>query len=197
MPDVIAILLQTTPYRIMAMLHILAAIIAFGPLFLYPQLRKAGETRAMAATHMRLTFPALIVLWVVGMGLAGMSEESSHGSVVAHIFADGSFGEIARERVAMLPDVLITLAMTQWAAAFAMFLLGMVLAREGILARPLPRNRRLERRWSRFPRTLLCRPSQVVPQRLLASRRSTRGGEYLEVHSEVYRIRYKKEEGRK
>jgi hypothetical protein len=73
---VIAILLQTTPYRIMAMVHILAAVIAFGPLFLYPGLRKAGETRTLAATHMRLTFPALIVLWVVGMGLAGMSEDA-------------------------------------------------------------------------------------------------------------------------
>jgi hypothetical protein len=73
---VIAILLQTTPYRIMAMVHILAAVVAFGPLFLYPGLRKAGETRTMAATHMRLTFPALIVLWVVGMGLAGMSEDA-------------------------------------------------------------------------------------------------------------------------
>jgi hypothetical protein len=73
---VIAILLQTTPYRIMAMGHILAAVVAFGPLFLYPGLRKAGETRTLAATHMRLTFPALIVLWVVGMGLAGMSEDA-------------------------------------------------------------------------------------------------------------------------
>lgn len=72
----IAILLQTTPYRIMAMVHILAAVVAFGPLFLYPGLRKAGETRTMAATHMRLTFPALIVLWIVGMGLAGMSEDA-------------------------------------------------------------------------------------------------------------------------
>ena len=70
----IAILLQTTPFRIMALLHILAAIVAFGPLFLYPGLHKAGETRTMAATHMRLTFPALIVLWVLGMGLAGMSD---------------------------------------------------------------------------------------------------------------------------
>lgn len=70
----IAILLDTTPYRIMASVHILAAIVAFGPLFLYPALRKAGETQTMAATHMRLTFPALIILWVVGMGLAGMSE---------------------------------------------------------------------------------------------------------------------------
>jgi hypothetical protein len=70
---VIAILLTSTSYRLMAMLHILAAIVAFGPLFLYPGLRKAGETRTIAAMHMRLTFPALVVLWVLGMGLAGMS----------------------------------------------------------------------------------------------------------------------------
>ncbi len=74
MPVVIAILLQTTPYRIMALLHILAAIVAFGPLFLYPGLRRAGETAVIAAMHMRLVFPALIVLWVLGMGLAGMSD---------------------------------------------------------------------------------------------------------------------------
>jgi len=72
---VIAILLDTTPYRVMALVHILAVVIAFGPLFLYPGLRKAGETHTIAATHMRLTFPALVVLWVVGMGLAGMSED--------------------------------------------------------------------------------------------------------------------------
>ena len=66
----IAILLDTTPYRVMALVHILAVVIAFGPLFLYPGLRKAGETQTIAATHMRLTFPALVVLWVVGMGLA-------------------------------------------------------------------------------------------------------------------------------
>ena len=75
MPVVIAILLQTTPYRIMALVHILAAIAAFGPLFLYPGLRRAGETTTIARMHMRLTFPALIVLWVVGMGLAGMSDD--------------------------------------------------------------------------------------------------------------------------
>ena len=75
-PGVIAILLDTTPYRIMAMLHILAAVVAFGPLFLYPGLRKAGETATIAAMHMRLVFPALVVLWVLGMGLAGMSEDA-------------------------------------------------------------------------------------------------------------------------
>lgn len=76
MRAVIGILLDTTPYRIMATLHILAAVVAFGPLFLYPRLRKAGETSAIAAMHMRLVFPALVLLWVVGMGLAGMSEDA-------------------------------------------------------------------------------------------------------------------------
>jgi uncharacterized membrane protein len=73
---VIAILLDTTPYRIMSLLHILAAVVAFGPLFLYPGLRKAGETTTIASMHMRMAFPALIVMWVLGMGLAGMSEDA-------------------------------------------------------------------------------------------------------------------------
>ena len=76
MRDVIALLDISTPYQIVGLLHILAAIVAFGPLFMYPALRKAGETQAMAATHMRVVFPALIVLWVLGMGLAGMSEDA-------------------------------------------------------------------------------------------------------------------------
>lgn len=72
----IAILLDTTPYRLMTLVHILAAVVAFGPLFLYPGLRRAGETSTIAGMHMRMTFPALILLWVVGMGLAGMSEDA-------------------------------------------------------------------------------------------------------------------------
>lgn len=76
MPPVIALLLDTTAYRLMGLAHILSAVVAFGPLFLYPGLRKAGETQTMASTHMRLTFPALILMWVLGMGLAGMSEDA-------------------------------------------------------------------------------------------------------------------------
>ena len=72
----IAILLDTPGYRIMALLHILSAIVAFGPLLLYSGLHKAGETTTIARLHMRLTFPALIALWVLGMGLAGMSEDN-------------------------------------------------------------------------------------------------------------------------
>ena len=56
-------------YKLMALLHILTAVVAFGPLFLYPGLRKAGETATMASLHMKMTFPALVLLWVFGMFL--------------------------------------------------------------------------------------------------------------------------------
>jgi hypothetical protein len=61
-------------YRVLGAVHLLAAIAAFGPLFLYPPLRRAGETATIAAMHMRFAFPALVLLWVAGMGLAGVAE---------------------------------------------------------------------------------------------------------------------------
>ena len=70
----IAIQQFSAGYQVLGLLHILSAIVAFGPLFLYPGLHKSGETATIARLHMRLTFPALILLWVLGMGLAGMSE---------------------------------------------------------------------------------------------------------------------------
>lgn len=66
----------STGYQIMGMLHILAAVVAFGPLFLYPGLHRAGELATIAKLHMRMTFPALVVLWVLGMGLVGMSDKT-------------------------------------------------------------------------------------------------------------------------
>ena len=66
----------STGYQILGLLHILTAISAFGPMFLYPGLKKAGETTTIARLHMRLTFPSLVLLWVLGMGLAGMSEDA-------------------------------------------------------------------------------------------------------------------------
>ena len=69
-----ALILDSAGYRIMGLLHIIAAVAAFGPVLMYPGLKKAGETATLARLHMRVTLPALIVLWVLGMGLAGMSE---------------------------------------------------------------------------------------------------------------------------
>ena len=72
----LALILDTAGYRIMGLLHIIAAVAAFGPVLLYPGLKKARETATMARLHMRFTFPALVLLWVLGMGLAGMSEDA-------------------------------------------------------------------------------------------------------------------------
>lgn len=76
MPTVIAIFLNENQnlVRILYLVHILSIIAAFGPLFLYPRMQRAGETSAMAALHMKLVFPALIVLWVAGMGIAGINK---------------------------------------------------------------------------------------------------------------------------
>ena len=63
-------------YRVMGLLHILTAVAAFGPTFLYPTLRKAGQTATIASLHMKLVLPSLVLLWVLGMGLAGIAELS-------------------------------------------------------------------------------------------------------------------------
>ena len=63
-------------YRVMGLLHILTAVAAFGPTFLYPTLRKAGQISTIASLHIKLVLPSLVLLWVLGMGLAGIAELS-------------------------------------------------------------------------------------------------------------------------
>jgi hypothetical protein len=81
-PLVIAILVPDNYdlYRILYFVHLLSAIAAFGPLFLYPRLQRAGATTEVARLHMRLVFPALVLLWVAGMGMAGVGKISLVGT---------------------------------------------------------------------------------------------------------------------
>ena len=74
-PAVLAILDISTGYQIFGMLHVLAAIVAFGPLFIYPSLQRAGAGATLAKLHLRIVLPALTLLWVLGMGMVGMSDE--------------------------------------------------------------------------------------------------------------------------
>jgi hypothetical protein len=69
-----AILPINTGYQILGLLHILAAIVAFGPLFLYPVLQRSGEIQTIAKLHHWLVTPALVLVWVFGMGMAGVGE---------------------------------------------------------------------------------------------------------------------------
>ena len=72
----LAILPISNGYKILGILHIIAVVVAFGPLFLYPSLRRAGETATIAKMHMRLALPTLVLVWVLGMGLSGASDDA-------------------------------------------------------------------------------------------------------------------------
>lgn len=63
-------------YRFFGLLHILSAVVAFGPLFIYPSMQRAGAGAEVAKLHLRLSLPALVLTWVFGMGLVGMSKDN-------------------------------------------------------------------------------------------------------------------------
>jgi hypothetical protein len=65
----------STGYQLLGVVHVLAVVIAFGPLFLYPRLQRSGATAVIASLHLRLVMPALLLVWVAGMGLVGMSKD--------------------------------------------------------------------------------------------------------------------------
>ena len=65
----------STGYRIVGFFHILAAIVAFGPLFIYQSMQRAGAGAEVAKLHMRLTFPALVITGLLGFALIGSSDE--------------------------------------------------------------------------------------------------------------------------
>lgn len=64
----------STGYQILGLLHILAAVVAVGPLFIYSSMQRAGAGAEVARLHMRLSLPALVLVWVLGMGMVGLSD---------------------------------------------------------------------------------------------------------------------------
>jgi len=66
----------STGYNILNILHILTAVVAFGPLFMYQSLQRAGATAQIAKLHLYMVIPSMVLLWVFGMGMVGMSDEA-------------------------------------------------------------------------------------------------------------------------
>lgn len=62
-------------YKFMLLLHVVAAFIAFGPLFAVSALQRAGRTADVARLYLYWCLPALVATWVFGMGLVGMSDK--------------------------------------------------------------------------------------------------------------------------
>lgn len=81
--------MNSTGYNILALLHVLTAIVAFGPLFLYPVLQHAGATQQIAKLHLFMVIPSLVLVWVFGMGLVGMSTE---GIEMSDTWISGALG---------------------------------------------------------------------------------------------------------
>lgn len=63
-----------TLVHLLYLVHLLGVVCAFGPTFFYQRLRRNGEMQTVAYLHMRLVFPALVLLWVAGMGIAGVDK---------------------------------------------------------------------------------------------------------------------------
>jgi hypothetical protein len=66
---------DSTSYRLLLLLHLLAVVAAFGPLFLYPSMQRAGASQSVARLHLRLALPAMTLVWALGMGLVGLSDD--------------------------------------------------------------------------------------------------------------------------
>ncbi len=75
----------STPYKIMLLIHIASAFVAFAPALVWPfvsvKLKKAGEPvgatihRLAAGNTLKIHAPAYVITGFVGFGLAGMSEK--------------------------------------------------------------------------------------------------------------------------
>ena len=67
---------MSTAFNIFLLLHVLAAIVAFGGNFVQPMLARAGaEDEALAKVNMFIQLPAIVVMFVAGMGAVGLSDE--------------------------------------------------------------------------------------------------------------------------
>ncbi|HEX7444306.1 MAG TPA: hypothetical protein VF320_10480 [Acidimicrobiales bacterium] len=70
---------DSTPYRILLILHILFVVVAFGGLFAAPMLARAQGASTAVASGMvgylqRIAVPAIILAGLMGFGLIGMSK---------------------------------------------------------------------------------------------------------------------------
>lgn len=62
-------------FRILLLVHVLAAVIAFGGNFIQPMLQRGGtDNTGLAKVNKFIQLPALIVLFVAGAGAVGMSK---------------------------------------------------------------------------------------------------------------------------
>lgn len=69
--------MDTTGYKILLLVHVLSVVVAFGGNFVQPMLARAGNVsdEAFGKAVLFIQLPAVILMWVAGMGLVGMSDD--------------------------------------------------------------------------------------------------------------------------
>jgi uncharacterized protein len=76
---------------------------------------------------------ALVVVLLVAVAIAVSPPEAASSSSV---YANGSFLEVARERIDMLPVALLVIGVLNWLSIAATFCIGIVLGRSDVLSNP-------------------------------------------------------------
>jgi quinol-cytochrome oxidoreductase complex cytochrome b subunit len=68
----------STGYQIFLLLHLVFVVVAFGGNFVQPMLARSGNVsnEAFGRAVLFIQLPALVLMWVTGMGLAGMSDDA-------------------------------------------------------------------------------------------------------------------------
>lgn len=62
-------------FKVMLLIHVLAAVVAFGGNFIQPMLQRGGADNAgLAKVNKLIQLPALVVMFVAGSGAVGMSK---------------------------------------------------------------------------------------------------------------------------
>jgi hypothetical protein len=69
--------IDSTGYKILLLVHVVSVVVAFGPNFAAPMLSRVGEVtnEALGKAALYVQLPAIVVMWVAGMGLVGMSDD--------------------------------------------------------------------------------------------------------------------------
>ena len=95
-----------TGYRVVLLLHILAVIVAFGPLFFMPMLARTGQGEGGSSTLaflQRFSTPAVVLAGFFGMAMLGMSD-----------------------KVYKFDQTWVSIALLVWVIQVALFIFGML-----------------------------------------------------------------------
>lgn len=62
-------------YKFFTILHVITVVAAFGPMFVLSRL-VATDAPGAGRLYLRFVLPALVLVWVIGMGLLGLSDDA-------------------------------------------------------------------------------------------------------------------------